>query len=227
MIAKLSTNVKELIRQKRESERFRNELHEIESTISELNGVQTQAAKLLNIYKLVYSRLSPTKKKNVEERVFKLVNQIRNSRQDFSSTRRQFVALKNARDNIISLTSETEVIWKLDITELLKPFFELYNIVKQLPDFKAQEEDLALLRNRLAYFQDNVPKNIIEVREFEQKLAQFSLGLSRIPGLTPKIQGFLTKVVKQTATLDDMDEEILAWCRQAGRSKVFQIQFRS
>jgi hypothetical protein len=66
-----------------------------------------------------------------------------------------------------------------------------------------------------------------EMGEFDQLIEKFKLGLTSIQGLTPTIQAFLAKVVNHTATIGDLNEDIIAWCQLAGRAHVFQIQFRN
>jgi DNA repair exonuclease SbcCD ATPase subunit len=227
MIVQLCEEVKALAQQKRELEKFRNQLQDLSLTISEIQTVTLEANKVKSNYILVYSRLPTEHKINVESRILELISQVRNSRQDFSTARRQTVALRNITGNIRGLNGSIEASWKLAVEGLLMPYFELYNLVRQLPDFKSEEAELILQKSRLDYFKNNLPKNIYEMREFDQTFEKFRQGLASIQGLTSSIQAFLTKVVNHTASIADLNDEIIAWCQQAGRNKVFQIQFRN
>lgn len=227
MIVQLSEKIKGLAEQKREMEKFRNELQNLSLTNSELQTVSSEVNKLKSNYNLIYSRLPETYIANIESRVKEFVKQVKNSRMDFSNERRQTVSLKNITGNIRELNTNLAASWKIAADILLKPYFELYDLVRQLPDFQSKSAELSLLKNRLDYFKNNMPVDIKEMRQFDQILESFKLTLASIQGLTQDIQSFLTKVVNHTATISDLNEEIVAWCNQADRGKVFQIQFRN
>jgi hypothetical protein len=226
MIVQLAENVKSLAQKKREMEKFRNQLQDLNLTNSEIQSVTAEVTRLKINYHLICSRLPATLSTDVESRIKELFIQVKNSKQDFSAVRRQTVALKNIAGNIRGLNASIEASWKLAAEALLTPYFELFSLVRQLPDFKSKETELALLKNRLDYYKNNLPKNLNEMREFDQVIDKFKQGLSSVQGLTPGIQAFLSKVLNHTATIADLDEEIIAWCQQAGRGKVFQIQFK-
>lgn len=227
MIVQLSEKVKALAQKKREMEKFRNQLQDLNLTISEIQMVTTEANKLKLSYKLIYSRLPAPHIADMESRVKELIIQVGYSKQDFSTNRRQTVALRAVTGNIRGLNASIEASWKLAVETLLAPYYELYSLVRQLPDFQSKEADLAILKSRLDYYKNNLPKNVNEIRDFDRIMDKFKQGLASIQGLTPGIQAFLTKVVSHTATIADLNDEILTWCKQSGRGKVFQIQFKN
>jgi hypothetical protein len=227
MIVELSDRVKTLVIQERNRERDHDLLQNLSDTIDYLNAVNEEALQLKNLCTLLKNRLSDPYRSSIQSSLQELMRQLRASQKDFADARRQSPVLKSIREQLARLISETKVSWKLTAEKTLKPTLDLYSLVRNLPDFKAQEVALGNLKNRLEYFQENVPKSTSELRDFDQKLTKLKEDLTSIPGLTPKVQAFLAKMVDHTATLADLDDEVLTWCRRPGRSKAFMITFKS
>jgi hypothetical protein len=62
-----------------------------------------------------------------------------------------------------------------------------------------------------------------QLAEFDARTAQLQTKLSELEGLSPAIIAFLKAVLDQKATIADLSDEVLAWCRQAGRDHSFRI----
>jgi hypothetical protein len=142
MIVQLSERVQALAKQKREMEKFRNQMQDLNMTLAEIQTLVTEATNLRGRYNLIYYRLPEAHISDVEARVQEQVSQVRNSKQDFSTNRRQTVALRIITGNIRGLNASLEASWKLAAEALLTPYYELYNLIRQLPDFRAKEVEL-------------------------------------------------------------------------------------
>jgi hypothetical protein len=202
-------------------------LKDLTDTITGLDSVKSKSLGVNDFYRLVQGNLSDVNRSNVKSQLEVLIKQVQDSRKEFSSIRRQTNVLKNIHDNLNRLDLELKANWKLSAEDTLEPSFKLYTLIRKLPDFQSQEVALNSLKNRLEYYKDNVPKNSTELREFHQKVDEFKKRLTSVQGLTPKIQAFLSKIVDHTATLTDLDDEVLGWCRKSNRSSAFMIVFKN
>lgn len=225
MIVSTSTSVMNLVKLKRQLEKSQEEINDIRDTIKGLGQVQTQTDELLKLYILVYEDISDGTQSKIKLGVKDSIDQLNNSLREFSSVRRQTNTLNGIVRNLTRYKADTETSWKLAVEAMLQPYFELFNLVQQLPEFTTQNSELLLLKIKLAQYKTNIPKNTLEMRDFRQKFEKFKKLLSSVEGLTPKIQNFLAKVVNGTAVLADMDQEILDWCSQSGRNRVFLVKF--
>jgi hypothetical protein len=227
MIISKSINVKNLVKQKRDLEKFHQELNDMRETTKSLEQVFNQVIGLKDLYMIVYADVSATNQQKVKYGIKDTIEQVQYSKKDFSSARRQANTLKVISNNLSRLRADTEVSWKLAAEQILQPYFELFNLVQQLPEFRTQGPQLFAWKDKLSGYITNIPKNIVEMRDFKERLSKFKSAISSVEGITPEVRDFLAKVANGTAVLADMDEKILEWCRQSDRSRVFQIKFKS
>jgi len=202
-------------------------MEDIRETRTELEDVCQQALAFEELYGLLRGTLDSKTTAKVSDSVQQLTRSLSDSHNDFSKNHRQVPLIRSIDESLKNLSRDISASWKLYAFDTLKPAFDLFNILKNLPEFKSTQDSLVALKNRLEYFQSQVPKSEKELLEFDQTATQFSQALTSIPGLTPKIQGFLTKIMEHSATLADLDEETLTWCGKPGRSKAFMITFKS
>lgn len=227
MIVSTSNKVKELVKQKRQLEKSQEEITDIRETIRGLEQLHGLSNDLQNLYVIIYEDISEGYRLSVKTNTKDFIEQLRSSAKEFLTVRRQTNSLNGISRNLSRLKLDMEASWKLSAGEMLQPYFDLFNLVQQLPEFSAQSVQLFELKRRLSLYKDNIPKNMQEMRDFKQKFERFKIALSSVEGLTPKIQAFLSKVVSGTAVLADMDKEILDWCNQSNRNRVFLIKFKS
>jgi DNA repair exonuclease SbcCD ATPase subunit len=227
MIVSTSIKVQELVKQKRLLEKSQEEINDIRETIKGLGQVQYQTDGLRNLYVIIYEDISEANRSKVKVSAKDSIDQLHNSLREFSNVRRQTNTLFGITKNLTRLKADMEVSWKLAAEEMMHPYFDLFNLVQQLPEFSSQNTQLTELKYRLSQYKDAIPKNAQEMRDFKQRFERFKKALSSVEGLTPKIQEFLAKVANGTAVLANMDQEILDWCSQSNRSHVFQIRFKS
>jgi hypothetical protein len=197
---------------------------DIEATHSELRQVTSALRQFNTLYQLTRSRLDSEQTSYITSQARQIDEAVEASHQEFTQQRRQVKALQDVKQQVESLTQQTEASWKLYAEGQLNPQLELLELVRQLPEILAQLNEINSLRERLEEFRQRTPYNDVELTEFDRKLRKLVKHLSDL-NLDPAIRDFLGRVLRGEATLDDLSDEILVWCRQGGRAKTFKIAF--
>jgi hypothetical protein len=206
-----------------EDEKNRKDIEATYNAVQQVTAILTQFATL---YALVCPRLETQQKLYIIGQVRQISQAITTSQHDFAQQRRQVKSLQNIRQQQIEpLKQQTEENWKLYAENQLRPQFELLTLVRQLPEVTSQQSEFDILKDRLKQFVDKPPRSKTELAEFDQKLQKLTKQLSGLK-LEPVIRGFLNSVLQGEATLADVSDEVLTWCRQGKRAKTFKVTFR-
>jgi hypothetical protein len=227
MIVELCSNVTSLSNQIRNNDQDRNRVSDLNETRDEILKLKQQAMDFARIYGLLKAILGTTNNEQVQNEVQGLINSLQDSQKDLSKNPRQVPIARSMTNSLATLITNISVAWYQFAVEKLMPAFKLFDILRNLPEFKPIRDALLNYKKHLEFFQSHVPKDEKELLDFAQTEANFSQIMTTIPDLTPKIQSFLAKIMDRTATVADLDNEIYAWCREPGRSKSFMVTFKN
>lgn len=225
MIVAQAQKVREQLTTLKKLEEDTENRKDIEATFDELKRVAAALRQFSTLYQPICERLDAEKTSYITTQVGQIAKDIENSQQEFAKKRRQVKALQEANKEVKELTKNAEAGWKLYAESQLKPQSELLSLVRQLPEINKQLKEIDALIARLEVLTQNSPQNAAEVKEFDQKLGKLAERLSKL-NLEPDIEAFLSNVLHGQATLADLSDEILDWCRQGDRAKTFKIAFR-
>jgi hypothetical protein len=224
IVSKAQKVRKQLVTLKKLEEDERNR-RDIEATRDELEQVAATLRQFTSLYQLIHGLLDSQDNAYVTDQVKQIDGDVESSHQEFAQHRRQVRALQTTGQKIESLDQQTEASWRLYAEERLTPQLELLSLVRQLPEIRGQLNTIDSLTQRLERFKDTPPNNVKELKEFDQKLQSLTKRLASL-SLQPAIKDFLTKVLRDEATLADLSDEVLTWCQQGNRAKTFKITFR-
>ena len=224
MIVTQAQKVREQLTTLKKLEEDAENRKDIEATYDELKQVTAALRQFSTLYQRIRGRLDAEKTAYIAAQVGQMAKNIETSQQEFAEKRRQVKALKEANKQVKELTQNAEASWKLYAESQLAPQRELLDLVRQLPEINKQLKEIDALTARLEAFTQSSPKNAAEVKEFDQKLAKLAKRLSNL-NLEPDVETFLRDVLRSQATLADLSDEILEWCRQGDRAKTFKIAF--
>jgi len=198
----------------------KKEANDINATLKELAGIKTTAIQLYELCSLLSDRLLLRDIQSIE--IPKLLKSVQNSHTKFSQDRerRQVVALRDIASRLQVLVQKIDGLWKNYAENILKPYFELLGLVQFLPEVIEQEAILNGLKNRLEHRVSVPPRTQSELATFDDTLSQMNL-----ESLPLEVKNFLRKAHDHQATIADMTDEVIRWCRQGEHAKVFRIGF--
>ncbi len=212
----------EALKKLEEDEKTRKDM---EATYGELQQLSAILRPLVALYHLIHHRLDAEKNTYLAAQVRQIDGRIETSQREFSQQRRQVKPLQENKRQVEELGRDVEAAWKIYAEDQVNPLVELLKLVRRLPEVKVQLGKLDSQKQYLEQFTDRSPKNQQELAEFDQKLQLLSKQLSAL-NLETEIRDFLDSVLKNEATLADLSDEILTWCRQGDRARIFKITFR-
>lgn len=197
----------------------------IKATLQALESLQESTTELAELHELIYERLDERWVVQTDERVRTLDRNIQESCDEYHTNRRQVHMLTNIQAQIEQLLKDVKTSWKLYVEAQITPQFELLELVSKLPEVTEQLQELNTQKVHLEQYATGVPSNKMELTEFDRALHNLAHRLSAL-NLAPKITHFLTQILKGSATLEMVDDQILSWCRQGNRAKTFRITFK-
>ena len=197
----------------------------IEDTYTVLKTVKEVAQNIRDLCKLYYNRLPIQDIKQTE--LPKILKELQLSQAQFATEqqRRQVQELRTISARLNKVKTKIEIEWKNYAEARLLPYFDLHEIVKSLPEVRDQASTLNGLRNQLRHDISVLPLTQNDLSAFDRCFEQYKQRLSTLAHLHPEVRNFLQKANNGTATLADVTDEVLRWCRQGEHAKAFRIQF--
>lgn len=203
----------------------KKEANDIHATLKELANIKTIAIQLSELCSLLSGRLPLRDIQSVE--IPKILKSIQGSHAKFSHDRerRQVPTLRDIVSKLQALVVKIEGLWRKYAESLVNPHFELLDLVRYLPEVREQEAILNGLKNHLQHYAAILPRTEAELLDFDQKFDQLKSRLANLENLHPDVRSFLRKAYNHQATVADLTDEVIQWCRQGEHAKVFQISF--
>lgn len=208
-------------------ERSKEEATNLRDTLAALTEVRAQVLAQEEIYRLIEERLSQATVAGINVLIHEVARAIAASQADFNVTLRQVTALGRVRPRLQMLATALDEAWATWARRQTEPLFELFQLVSALPELASQQVELAQLRQYLLTRRDRAPRDQGELSAFEQRVAELSEHLRHLEGLNAEVRHFLRQVVDRSASINDLNDEVLAWCRQGGRAAAFRISFHA
>jgi tRNA uridine 5-carbamoylmethylation protein Kti12 len=197
----------------------------IEATYAALKDVKEVAKTIHNLCVLYHNRLPIHTIKQVE--LPKSIKELQLLQAQFTNEHqpRQVYELNTVSSRLNKIKTKIEGEWKKYAKTHLLLYFDLHEMVKSLPEVRKQESTLNGLKNHLQHDISVMPLTKDDLNTFDQRFEQYKQHLSTLEHLHPDVQNFLQKTNKGTATLADVTDEVLHWCRQGEHAKAFRIHF--
>lgn len=226
MIGELCSQLRQQLAEAGRLEQQQDEMQDIKATLDTLNMVRETIRKLKVPYQVVWSRLPVDDIQSIRQQTASIAESIEASRSDFEHNRRQIQPLKKIEKDVQSIQKSLDARWKMYAQAQLSPHEEMLKLVRALPEIAGQEQAINELLSHLRAYTKELPSSHAKLTEFDTRLQQLSSRLATLQGLSPGVRDFLRKVQDGTATLHDLSDDILHWCRQGDHARVFTITFR-
>lgn len=223
MIVTLARTVQEQLKTLDHIERIENAVKDITDTQQALDQATQAVAELLRPYRTVADRLPSEPNEQVVATIASLVQDVERSHQNYATSRRQVQALNSVRTK--SQTASTLVAkgWTQYASALVQPYFDLLVLVGSLPEMQGRRVTLDALRMQARQGTATVPTSPQALAAFDASVRQLGTELSAAQGLSDAVKLFLQRALLGRATVDDLTDEVLAWCRQDRHGSIFTI----
>lgn len=206
-------------------EKMKGNAESISATLEALLPVKKSVDDLVAAIMLLRNRLHDHDVQNVLFTLGRLAKEIRASRERFETEPRQTKALSNIQASIQKLMKEIKWQWQLYARERIREPLELFDLVKNLPEVEAQQTVYGELKRRLERYAEEIPLTAEKLTDFDQSLDLLTQRLRSIEGLNAEVKVFLQRTLNGEATLADLTDEVLQWCRQGGHAQIFAVRF--
>jgi chromosome segregation ATPase len=226
MIGALSKQLGQQLEEVGLLEQQQQEVKSIQATLDKLDNLKSTTQSLKKQHQVLWSRFPDDTVQSIRQTAASMVQALEQSRDNFEKQRRQVRELSNVETDAKKLLKQVNDQWSLYVSAQLAPHIELLKLVQVLPEIVRQEQEINELLNQFEALKTNPPSSAPKLAEFDTKLQQLSERLAIQQGLSPAVREFLQKVQQGTATLNDLSDDILAWCRQGDHARAFAISFR-
>jgi Tfp pilus assembly protein PilO len=224
-IVELAEKVKALLKVNADLKTAGQQVKQIENTKIELEKLNTSLTEISRSYRLIKTRLPTDTQITFESDLGQLIKDLENSRQAFWQQQQpdQTVNLRRCGERAKRLTDLLRGSWRNYVAKQLNPLVNLLNLVVNLPEVAAQRAELQNLKHQLTSFQNSLPQSNNQLQKFDTQLESFRTILQNLE-FEPEVRLFLEKIQTGTATIADLNETVLNWCKQGQRAKTFFIK---
>lgn len=205
----------------------KKEASDINATLKELAEVRSKAVQLNELCLLLSDRLPLAEIQAVE--IPRILKSMQDSRTKFTQgrERRQVLPLRDIANRMQTLIVKAEGLWRKYAESLVNPHFDLMELVRLLPEMRTHEVTLRGLKAQLQRHATILPRTRAELDDFDEQLSQLRSRLANLESLHPEVKSFLRKAYQNQATIADLTDEVIRWCRQGEHARVFRIGFLS
>lgn len=225
-IVALVKETRERIQEYDERQRAKDEFERVKQTHEALTRLNNIVSQLQEGLQLLRTYLLPKDISDVAGIVQKSLWLVKRSEEQFLVHSLQTAELQPVQNYLREAQDTLKGGWEAYVKRSLRDPQKLYRQVASLPGVKENRDAYEDIRRRLGEAQRNLPTTQRQLDDFARTLEQFKRMLQEVGVLSEAVQVFLEKVAQGTATIEDVDDEVLQWCHQESqRSKAFSIKF--
>jgi hypothetical protein len=225
MIASLATNIENKIVRRNELEQIRENKQAIADTYRELAEAGARLRQTLTSFDLIRARLTTEQVEEVRRHLQMISERLRTSRERFITQYRQVREISAAGKQIEQLDNFLAQAWASYVLSQTYSQFELLDLVISLPEVNIQGDGITAIRQRLENAQSKLPRRELHLIQFDADLQALQNSLANLSGLDTRVTEFLRRVQKGRASVADLTDDILDWCRANNRATAFKISF--
>lgn len=223
MIAALAARVSQRLDEVAALERAQSEAGDISATVEALDAVRQQAEIAIGGFRLLRERLPPERVRSISARLADFAQTLRRSREEFGRQRRQVPILASVKSQALQISADLVEGWRGVAQSQAGPLLTLFALVERLPEMQDRLPELSSLQAQLQQRMIAPPQTTEQLVRFDTLCRRLDELLLQVQGLSPTVRAFLAKVVAGTATLADLSEDVVAWCRQGDRAGAFFV----
>lgn len=225
MITTLANTIQTQIAHRNELEQRRDNRNDISDSYQKLREISKLLQEIIISFDLIKPRLTNEQTAEAIKQLQGINNKLHESREKFMSQYRQIRELSWVEKLIQDLKRFLEQVWASYVLVQTQAHFELLNLVQKLPEVTIQGGTPASLREKLHSSSNQLPKKTSQLTQFDADLKALQNSLANLSGLSAEVTEFLRRVQKGTASITDLTDEVLAWCRENERAEAFKISF--
>jgi hypothetical protein len=226
MITSLASDTQELIVRRSELEQIQDNKKDIADTHQRVLAVGARLRQTVASFSIIKPCLTSEQAIEATAQLQIIGGKLKGSHEKFPTQYRQVRELDALGRLIEELDSFLTRAWASFVLAETQSHFELLNLVGTLPEVSGQIGTIRSLRDRLQSASGRLPRNESTRAQFESDLLALQNSLANLSGLERDVTEFLRKVQKGTASMSDLTDEILDWCRENERATAFKISFR-
>lgn len=225
MIITLANDIQTQISRRNELEQRRNNRNNIADSYQKLSTTSKLLQETIASFQLIQPRLTNDQTAEVMGKLQIIQSRLKESREKFPTEFRQVQKLSTVEKLVQDLQSFLAGSWASYVLAQTQPHFDLLNLVEKLPEVTVQGNTIAPLRHRLQSASSQFPQRESRLAQFDADLQALQNSLTNLRGLSTEVTEFLRRIQKDTATVSDLTDEVLAWCRENERAGAFKISF--
>jgi chromosome segregation ATPase len=214
MIVDLTENVRIQIARRNELERIRDNQQIIADTAQALSSVRDALVPYITSLNLVRSCLTEEQIEEGVKKIETINTRLKRSHEKFAAQERPVRELNSLKGLVEELQDFLKQAWASYAYTKTQLQFELFNLVGQLPEVAEHMATIAPIKRNLETAPNKLPRTASDLEKFESELEALQDSLGNIEGLNSEITQFLYKVQNKTATVADLTDDVLPWCRE-------------
>lgn len=227
MIVQASTELRQLLVRYNELKQNESQLDSIQKTENELVLLKRD----LNGWVVIFPVLEPYVSDHI---VNELNQQVVSIQRKLGECKVRFVnvhrypqeQLKLLSRLVSQLRADTERAWSQYASNWLAPVNDAVRSGRQLPALQSKVTQIDPILSNLHEQSQRLPKQAKDVHQFHENLELVRKILQDVPSMSPAQKVFMSRVEQGTATLADLDDSLLQWCKQQGLAPQLKISKR-
>lgn len=225
MLVELVANVDDVLGKRSQLLQDRALATDIKATRESLSKLNAALEQLAYQASFLVPRLDQDVAEQIAGQAVALLEQLEASEREFSRVRRQAKSLDQLSTQVRDLQRTLEREWIGYISAEHLRLKDQYRLVEHLPEMVAQKGDIDRHLQIVWQFARGAPLNMADMKALDRAVDRLRELLLSSTSLPMEVQAFLGDVASGTCTLADLTDEILAWCRQQERARVFKITY--
>ena len=225
MIVAASAKLREQYRRREEAQRVRDRVAQIASTRKKLEELEPVLRESIEIFSRIQDRIPTEEQTRFCERFRQLEGIIRQSHTGFATERRQVTRLEEATAAARNIIDDLHRTWRQTSNSQVQPYRDLLVLVRQLPVVAPQAQALQSALRDLEPSTAVAPRTDADLARFKHRLAEIERKGQAFAGLPAEVRDFLQRVTERTATLGDLNPNVMEWLRAQGHLQSFLIRF--
>ncbi|MGB1250866.1 MAG: hypothetical protein ACPG8W_09660 [Candidatus Promineifilaceae bacterium] len=189
----------------------------ISATLQALRRFGEQIRAFDTQYRLIREYIPSEKDEKIQTVIVDLYDNLECQRVAFSTENKpdQREAIRNlSNKQLKSLLQYLQTSWTSYTRIQSQAPLELLRLVQDLRELRQQAKQLERLRKQVEISTSSLPKSENDVDQFKRSLSALQAALANLSGLNPDVKQFLQKIRTNSASLGDLTDEVLAWCRE-------------
>lgn len=226
MITNLVNNVQAQIIRRNELEKRQENKKDIAESYQKLVNISQLLRETIASFQLIKPRLTDNQVTEATGQIRAIHIKLKESHEKFTTQFRQIRELMAIEKSVQDLQSFLNQAWASYVLIQTRPHFDLLDLVENLPEVSIQGGIVTPVRQRLQAHSNKLPRRETHLTQFDADLQALQNSLANLSGLDLAVTEFLRRVQKGTASVADLTDEVLAWCQENERARVFKISFR-